>query len=92
MKSFMLGFMSAATLLIGLYFFTQSVFLPAKLGRALDEDIVYLKSGDIVRGWIKEERGGIIFIETEKAAYSLPREKCNFIYKDVLGRYLRELR
>jgi hypothetical protein len=91
MKVFILGFVTAAALAVMLYFFAQPVFLQAKLGRMLDEDTVYTKSGDVIRGWIVDEKPDMIFIETEKANYSLPREKCAAIRKNVLGRYFRDL-
>ncbi|MDD5439520.1 MAG: hypothetical protein PHS37_04975 [Candidatus Omnitrophica bacterium] len=91
MKAFVLGFLTAAALIVTSYFCGQPGFLQVKIGSILDEDIICLKSGSVLRGWIVEERPDNIFFRTEKDFYSLPPENCALIRKNVLSRYFRDL-
>lgn len=91
MKNFVLGFVAALVVMISAYFLFQGVIPMAEVGRIMDEDVIYLKSGDIVHGWIIDERPGEIFIETKDGFYTLPKNNCLAVKKNVVGRYLRDL-
>lgn len=91
MKAFVLGFLTAAALLIMLCFLWHPAMLMAGLGGLMDEDAIYLKSGGVVRGRIIDEQASSILVETAKGTYTLPIENCSLVRKNTLGRYFREL-
>jgi hypothetical protein len=91
MKPFVLGFFMAAALLIALYFFGKPGLLITHIGCIMDEDAVYLKSGRVIYGRIIDEEPGSIIIEEKNGTYTLPRDNCVSIKKNLIGRYFREL-
>jgi len=60
-------------------------------GRFLDMDIIYLKDGGLIKGWIVNERNNEILIETGKGTFTLPRSICKSIEKDVFLRFVRKV-
>ena len=75
----------------GLYLLRSSdTKLLIDVGRLLDQDIVYLKDGSLVRGWVLDEGSDEILIETGKGTFTLPRSICKRIEKDVFLRFVRK--
>lgn len=92
MKKFLLG------LVLGVFLTTGAFFLPytdphfrIRVGRMLDEDIIYLKNGSIVRGWIIKESPKKILVEFDKGTFSLSISECESIKRNYLLKYVREL-
>jgi len=75
----------------GLYFIHfADVKLRVDLGRLLDQDIIYLKDGSLLRGWVVREGRDEILVETERGNFTLPRARCKSIEKDVFLRFVRK--
>jgi hypothetical protein len=90
-KNFLLGLMIGLCLASGLYFLRSSdTRLRIDIGRILDQDIVYLKDGSLVRGWVVKESESELLIETEKATFTLPASICKNIEKDVFLKFVRK--
>lgn len=65
--------------------------LHTDVGHFLDQDVVHLKNGDFIRGWVIEEGSQDILIDTEKGSFTLPRSSCKSIDKNFLARYIRRV-
>jgi len=90
-KKFILGLVIGVFLSFGLYFMRSSdTRLHVDVGRFLDQDIVYLKDGGLIRGWVVDEGGNEILIETGKGTFTLPRSICRRVEKKVFLRFVRK--
>lgn len=77
---------------LGTLFFLFNPTLHTNLMRLLNQDILYLEDGDIVRGWIWDERGGIIVGETKREEIFIFSDKeYTHIERNKFLRLLREL-
>jgi hypothetical protein len=92
MKKFLLGFVIGVFLTVCIYFapYTDPRFR-IEVGRMLDEDIIYLKSGTIVQGRIINETEEEIFIELKEGYFNLSLSQCEKIKRNHLFQYIREL-
>ncbi|MFC1675303.1 hypothetical protein ACFL1K_05415 [Candidatus Omnitrophota bacterium] len=89
---FILGVVVGLVLFFGFYFmFSSNTKLHIDAGRLLDQDAVYLEDGSIVKGWIVNEGGYDILIETGGATFTLPLSKCVRIEKDVFLKFVRKV-
>jgi hypothetical protein len=79
-------------LMAGIFFFLgPGLGLRVKLGRLLDQDRLYLKTGQVIDGWVIGEDEDRILIEMEGGSFSLPRSQCKKIQRDIFLRYLYKL-
>lgn len=90
MKRFLVG------IAVGIIFTLSAGFLlnPVMryyVGSILDEDVVYLKGGTIIRGWIEREEAELFFIRTKSDSFSIPRSKCIAVHKNAPLYYVRTL-
>jgi len=92
MKKFLLGFALGAFLMVIIYFapYVDPRFR-VQLGRILDKDIIYLKNGQIIQGWIVIEDSREIYIEVEEGHYYIDVSQCKQIKKNYLLQYIKEL-
>ena len=92
MKKFLLGFV-LGIFLTGCIIFTPYLnpMFRIELKKMLDKDIIYMKDGGIVQGWITNETDNDIFLEIENGYFSLPRSKCKEIKRNFNLQYIREL-
>ena len=90
MIKFIFGVVVGVFVAAGIYFF-QKPALPHQysVGRFLDEDIVYLNSGKIIRCLVVNEDINAILVETKDGSFSLPRSKCALIRKNAPMHYIR---
>lgn len=92
MKTFLLGLIVGIFLAIIIYYTPGfDPKLRIRLGRLLDKDIIFLKNGNIVRGWIFKESDEEFLVELEKGYFRLPRSECETIEKNYLLQYMQEL-
>ena len=90
-KKFILGFGVGLALSFCIYFVRfADVKLHIDVGRLLDQDIVYMKDGTLLRGWVVKEGAHEILIETEKGNFPLPRSRFKAIEKDVFLKFVRK--
>jgi len=79
----------AGIFLIGVHFYFR---LNSNLPRFLNQDIIYLNNGDIVRGWIWDDKGGVVVGEAlNKDIFLFKDGECTEIERDKPLRYLRNL-
>ncbi|MFH1867796.1 MAG: hypothetical protein ABH843_02380 [Candidatus Omnitrophota bacterium] len=92
MKKFFLGLALGVFLTVCIFFMPYTdPRLRIRIGRILDEDIIYLKNKSIVRGWIVRETPKEILVEVENGTFSLRLSECEGIRKNYLLKYVREL-
>ena len=92
MKKFLLGLVIGVFLTLCVFFTPYAdPRLRIRIGRILDEDILFLKNRSIVRGWIVRESPKEILIEFEKGCFSLSPSECKEIKRNYLLKYVREL-
>ena len=90
-KKFILGFARGLFLSFCIYFVRfADTKLRVDVGRLLDQDIIYMNDGTIVRGWVVKEIGNEILIETGKGNFTLPYSRFKSIEKDVFLRFVRK--
>ncbi len=90
-RKFILGFIVGLFFSFSLYFIRfADMKLRVGVGRVLDQDIVYLKDGSFLRGWVVQEEGDEILVETGKGNFTLPRARCKSIEKDVFLKFVRK--
>jgi hypothetical protein len=78
-------------LLCGLITLLPKTGINARLMRLLNEDHLYLKNGEVVRGWVWDDRDGVVVGETaDKAIFIFSRSEYSDIKKNKLLQYLRE--
>jgi len=92
MKKFFLGFLIGAFLMAVIYFapYVDPRF-SVQLGRILDKDMIQLKDGSVIQGWILAEEAGEIYIEIEEGYFNLSLSQCKSIKKNYLMQYIKEL-
>ncbi len=92
MKKFLLGFAIGVFVMVVVYFapYVDPRFR-VQLGRILDKDMIYLKDGSIMQGWIIVEDSGEIYIEIKEGYYYLPLNQCEQIKRNYLLQYIKEL-
>jgi len=79
----------AGIFLIGVYFYFR---LNSDLPRFLNQDIIYLNNGETVRGWIWDDKGGVVVGETlNKEIFLFKENEYIEIERDKPLRYLRSL-
>jgi len=79
----------AGIFLIGAYFYFRLNSGPLRL---LNQDTLYLNNGDIVRGWIWDDKGGVVVGETlNKEIFIFKDNEYVEIERDKLLHYLRNL-
>jgi len=83
----------AAVFLIGAYFFLQTASeLKLNIMRILNQDTLYLQNGNIVRGWIWNEKNKTVIGETQdKEIFIFDSNEYVEIERDGLLHYLRQL-
>jgi len=92
MKRIVLGFILGAFLAAtGMFLLYPNPGIRIDIGRMLDEDIVYLKDGTVMRGWVINKTSQNILLEIEGGSLTLPVSKCEVIKENVLLRYTRKL-
>lgn len=62
-----------------------------QMGRLLDTDFIYLRSGDILRGCVVSEDEKYVWIEFPKGSAKIDRADILRIEKDLYTRYARGL-
>jgi len=78
-------------LLCGLLTLLPKTGINTQLMRLLNEDHLYLKSGETVRGWIWDDKDGIVVGETaDRAIFIFSRNEYLDIKENKLLQYLRE--
>jgi len=92
MKRIMFCF-SAGIFLIGAFFYLQTDSkLKTYVMRLLNEDTLYLKNGNILRGWIWDEKDGVVVGETaQNEIFLFNKNEYLEIERDKPLHYLREL-
>ncbi|MBL7071593.1 MAG: hypothetical protein ISS26_05435 [Candidatus Omnitrophica bacterium] len=92
MKKFLIGF------IIGIFFTVIIYFAPyvdprfrVNLGRVLDKDMIYLKNGSVIQGWIIIEDGEEIYVEIKEEYFSISLSQCEQIKRNYLLQYVKEL-
>jgi len=92
MKNFILG------LFIGIFITVTLYFTPyidprfrTKIGHLLDKDIILLKNGNIIKGWILKKQKDKISIEIANGYIVLPYSDCEHIEENYLLKYMKEL-
>ena len=92
MKKFFLGFVVGAFLTLSIFFTPYAdPRARVRIGRMLDEDILYLKNGSVIRGWIVKESPKEILVEFENGSFALKPSECEEIKRNYLLKYVREL-
>jgi len=78
---------------LGPYFFLRINFkLRQDWLSQLNQDTLYLENGTVVRGWIWDDKDGLVIGETpEGKIFTFNKEEYRVIEKDLFLRYLREL-
>jgi hypothetical protein len=72
-------------LLSGFIFLRMNPEFSLKITNMLDEDVIYLKGGKVIRGWIWDEQQGVIVGEDrQKEIFVLRANQCLRIEKDEL--------
>ena len=73
-------------------FFGEEKSWRQKLWLLLDKDIIYLKNGDVVQGWLWKQESDLIAGRTEKdEVFVFKPSECEIIQEDVLLRYFEKL-
>lgn len=90
MKRFLIGVAVGVMLALSVGFFLNPV-MRYYVGSFLDEDIIYLKGGTIIRGWIVQENAEFFFVNTKSDFFSVPRSKCIAVHKNAPLYYMRAL-
>lgn len=90
MKRFLAGIVVGAMLAVSISFLSMPA-MQYYTGSFLNEDIVCLKGGFLIRGWIERENDDVISIRTKTDSLSVPRSKCKAIYKNAPLYYIRKL-
>ena len=63
---------------------------PVKIGRQLDEDIIFLKNGNILRGQILDKRADEIIVETKNGSVTFKTSECLSVHENNFMQYLRK--
>lgn len=90
MKRFLIGVAVGVILALSVGFFLNPV-MRYYVGSVLDEDIIYLKGGTVIHGWIVQENPGFLFVNTKSDFLSIPRSKCIAVRKNAPLYYMRAL-
>lgn len=73
-------------------FFGKEKSWRQKLWLLLDKDIIYLKNGDVVQGWLWKQESNLIAGRTENdEVFVFKPSECEIIQEDVLLRYFEKL-
>jgi hypothetical protein len=90
MKKFLMGVIIGVFLMgIANFFLNKDPLMTIELGRFLDKDVVCLKNGKIIEGWISEKNNKEIFIETKDGYFTLPLRNCKYIVENRFFLYLK---
>ena len=89
MKNFIIGLAVGAVLGFAAAFYSNAS--PLRMGRLLDQDIFYLKNGDVLRGWLLEKNGDSLLIETAGGSVSLDARDCRGIQENYLAKYVKKV-
>lgn len=60
--------------ILNVFFLFNSTF-HTNLMRFLNQDVLYLKNGDVIRGWIWDEKGGVLVGETKSGVIFVSNDK-----------------
>lgn len=93
MRKYIFCITAALLILAGIYsFFGKEKAWRLKLWLLLDKDIIYLKNGDVVQGWLWKQESDLIVGRTEKdEMFVFKPSECEIIQEDVLLRYFEKL-
>lgn len=90
MKRFLMGVVVGVMLALSAGFLLSPV-MRYYVGVVLDKDIIYLKGGTIISGWIARENADFFFVNTKSGFLSVPRSKCIAVHKNAPLYYMRAL-
>ena len=92
MKNFIFGLFIGIFVTITLYFtpYIDPRFR-TKIGHLLDKDIILLKNGNIMKGWILKRQEGNLTIEIANGYIIIPYCDCEHLEDNYLLKYMKEL-
>ena len=92
-RNVLLSFVLGVFLIAGLFFFRrQSATLREEIWKRLDVDVLYLKKGNVIRGWIWSEDADIIGgLTEENRLFVVRHSECASVQRNKFLHYLDEL-
>lgn len=95
MKKFISGLVLGVVLTVvaGIYFLQPFSKASIDIGRLLNKDVVVLEKGLFLKGWILHQDDDLILMETvDGSSMTIPVENCRFVKKNVLMKYVWEMK